>query len=102
MSSTEDSPNLGLSDPQAQDILEHFAHSASSQVLFNDISNAGSEHTVQRVYETVFLVLQVVGGHVLLPILVLTIILSKKVSRHPIFINFCMSWIISSVFYSLL
>ena len=67
-------------------------------VLFHTLTS----NTVQRVAETVFLVLQVVGGQVLLPLLVLAIIFSKKVSRHPIFTNFCFSWIVSSIFYSLL
>ncbi|KAH8117807.1 hypothetical protein DFH11DRAFT_1541094 [Phellopilus nigrolimitatus] len=60
-----------------------------------------SQH-VQQVDESVFLGIQIAGGHILLPILVLTIIFSRKVTRHPVFVNFCISWIFSSVVYSLL
>ncbi|KLO08565.1 hypothetical protein SCHPADRAFT_605159 [Schizopora paradoxa] len=57
---------------------------------------------IQRADETIFLWLQVTGGQILLPILVLTIVLSRHVHRNPVFINFCCSWIVSSVVYSLL
>ncbi|PAV16539.1 hypothetical protein PNOK_0815900 [Pyrrhoderma noxium] len=57
---------------------------------------------VQRVDEQVFLGLQIAGGHILLPILVLTILFSKRISRHPIFVTFCISWIFSSIAYSVI
>lgn len=57
---------------------------------------------VQRVDESIFLGIQIAGGHILLPILVLTIIFSKRISRHPIFVTFCMCWIFSSIMYSML
>ncbi|KLO08566.1 hypothetical protein SCHPADRAFT_605152 [Schizopora paradoxa] len=57
---------------------------------------------IQRADETIFLWLQVTGGQILLPILVLTIVLSRNVHRNPVFISFCCSWIVSSVVYSLL
>ncbi|PCH33972.1 hypothetical protein WOLCODRAFT_135422 [Wolfiporia cocos MD-104 SS10] len=49
-----------------------------------------------------FFGLHIAGGHVGLPLLVLTCLLSKKVKRHPTIINFCLTWIIYSVSYSLL
>ncbi|TFK77358.1 hypothetical protein BDN72DRAFT_39716 [Pluteus cervinus] len=47
----------------------------------------------------VFFVLHIIGGHVGLPILVAIFHLSKKISRPPTLINFCISWIFFSVFY---
>lgn len=56
----------------------------------------------QRVDVIFFTILQVAGGQLLLPLLVMTIFLSKRVKRHPVFINFCISWIASSVTFCLL
>jgi hypothetical protein len=49
-----------------------------------------------------FLALQIAGGQVGLPIIILTFILSKNVHRHPTLINFCITWSISSIAYCLL
>ncbi|KAL5526764.1 hypothetical protein ACEPAF_8489 [Sanghuangporus sanghuang] len=57
---------------------------------------------VQRVDERIYLGIQIAGGHILLPILVLTILFSKRITRHPVFVIFCLSWIFSSILYSLL
>ncbi|KLO08567.1 hypothetical protein SCHPADRAFT_981951 [Schizopora paradoxa] len=72
------------------------ANSATVDEIRNRISR------IQRTDETIFLWLQVTGGQILLPILVLTIVLSRNVHRNPVFISFCCSWIVSSVVYSLL
>ena len=58
--------------------------------------------TVQDVDESIYLAIQIIGGHILLPLLVITILLKKTVNRHPVFVNFCVSWIFSSVVYSML
>ena len=58
--------------------------------------------TVQDVDESIYLAIQIIGGHILLPLLVITIFLKKTVNRHPVFVNFCVSWIFSSVVYSML
>ena len=58
--------------------------------------------TVQDVDESIYLAIQVIGGHILLPLLVITILLKKTINRHPVFVNFCVSWIFSSVVYSML
>ena len=63
--------------------------------------------TVQQVDEEIYLSIQIAEGHILLPILVQTVLvqivlLSRKVARHPVFVNFRLSWIFSSVAYSLL
>ena len=50
----------------------------------------------------VFLALHISGGIVGLPVAVFTIIASKQVSRHPTLINFCITWFISSLIYTLL
>ncbi|KLO12760.1 hypothetical protein SCHPADRAFT_904810 [Schizopora paradoxa] len=71
------------SNGQAKSVIQHFSR-------------------IQRLDESAFLGLQVTGGQILLPLLVLTTIFSRKVPRSPVFINFCISWIVSSVVYSLL
>lgn len=50
----------------------------------------------------VFLALHISGGIIGLPIAAVTIVASKQVSRHPTLINFCITWIISSLIYTLL
>ncbi|KLO12757.1 hypothetical protein SCHPADRAFT_399713 [Schizopora paradoxa] len=57
---------------------------------------------IQRLDESVFLGLQITGGQILLPLLVLTTIFSRKAPRSSVFINFCISWILYSIVYSLL
>jgi len=39
-----------------------------------------------------FLVLHVLGGHVGMPLIVLTNFASRKIVRHPVFLNFCITW----------
>ncbi|KLO12215.1 hypothetical protein SCHPADRAFT_929385 [Schizopora paradoxa] len=56
----------------------------------------------QRKNETIFLWLQVTGGQILLPVLLLTIVFSRNVHRNLVFVNFCCSWFLSSIVYSLL
>jgi hypothetical protein len=51
---------------------------------------------------TAYLVLHIIGGQVGLPIMVLTFLLCKNVSRHPTLVNFCITWIVYSVSYCLL
>ncbi|TFK56657.1 hypothetical protein OE88DRAFT_1650053 [Heliocybe sulcata] len=48
-----------------------------------------------------YLALHIAGGHIGLPLLVLTFLLSKRVSCHPTLINFCITWILYSICYSL-
>lgn len=49
-----------------------------------------------------FLALHIVGGLVGLPVLIITLVFSKKVPRQPALINFCITWVINSVSYTLL
>ena len=56
---------------------------------------------MQHFEESVFLAFQILGGHVLLPLLLAVIFFSKKVLRHPVSVNFILSFILSSIFYSL-
>ena len=58
--------------------------------------------TVQDVDESIYLAIQIIGGHILLPLLVITVLSKKTINRHPVFVNFCVSWIFSSVVYSML
>ncbi|KAF7359112.1 hypothetical protein MSAN_01252700 [Mycena sanguinolenta] len=48
-----------------------------------------------------FMFLQIFGGHFGIPLLLLTSILSKKVQRHPMLINFCVTWIIYTTAFTL-
>ncbi|TDL28327.1 hypothetical protein BD410DRAFT_215623 [Rickenella mellea] len=51
-------------------------------------------------FTTLWLVLHVFGGLVLLPLVVLSFLLApKSVPRHPTLINFCISWIVFSIPY---
>ncbi|KAH9932408.1 hypothetical protein B0H21DRAFT_760604 [Amylocystis lapponica] len=50
----------------------------------------------------VYFALHLVGGHIGLPFLVCTFLVSKSIHRHPTIINFCITWIIYSIIYCLL
>jgi len=39
-----------------------------------------------------FLVLHVLGGHVGMPLILFTIFASRQIMRHPVFVNFCITW----------
>ncbi|OCH94677.1 hypothetical protein OBBRIDRAFT_746913 [Obba rivulosa] len=54
-----------------------------------------------RVLPIAYFVLQLLGGHIGLPLLVLTFLLSRKVPRRPTVINLCIVWILYSVTYCL-
>ncbi|KAF8585853.1 hypothetical protein K439DRAFT_1615638 [Ramaria rubella] len=49
-----------------------------------------------------FLTLQILGGHVGMTLMLLTSSLSHRIIRHPIFINFCATWMLYSLSYTLL
>jgi hypothetical protein len=51
---------------------------------------------------TAFLALQILGGHVGIPLMLLTIFFSRQIMRHPIFVNFCATWILFTLSYTLL
>ena len=51
---------------------------------------------------TVSFALQLSGGHIGLPLLILMFVLSKRTYRPASVINFCFAWIVYSVSYSLL
>lgn len=51
---------------------------------------------------SVFFAIHLAGGHIGLPILVATFLLSKTANRHPTVVNFCIIWILYSIIYSLL
>ncbi|KAH9944229.1 uncharacterized protein BXZ73DRAFT_96718 [Epithele typhae] len=51
---------------------------------------------------SVFFAIHLVGGHIGLPLLVVTFLFSKTAKRHPTIINFCVTWIIYSVIYCLM
>ncbi|GJJ15029.1 hypothetical protein Clacol_009303 [Clathrus columnatus] len=52
--------------------------------------------------QAIFLGLQIAGGHIGLPIVLTFAVLSRRVRRDPTFLNFCITWIFSSVVFSLL
>ncbi|KAF7331220.1 hypothetical protein MSAN_02440800 [Mycena sanguinolenta] len=48
-----------------------------------------------------FMFLQILGGHFGIPLLLLTSVLSKKVQRHPMLVNFWVTWIIYTTSFTL-
>lgn len=55
-----------------------------------------------RLNQAVFLAFQVVGGHIGLPAILLFSLYSRQIRRGPTYLNFCITWIISSIIFSLL
>ena len=55
-----------------------------------------------RDLSSVFFAIHLVGGHLGLPIVVATFLISKAANRHPTIINFCIVWILYSIIYCLL
>ncbi|KAJ6500744.1 hypothetical protein C8R45DRAFT_978971 [Mycena sanguinolenta] len=49
-----------------------------------------------------FMFLQIFGGHFGIPLLLLTSVFSKKVQRHPMLVNFWVTWIIYTTSFTLL
>ncbi|KAJ7491048.1 hypothetical protein FB451DRAFT_1124663 [Mycena latifolia] len=49
-----------------------------------------------------FMFLQIFGGHLGIPLILLTAAFSKKVQRHPMLINFCVTWFIYATSFTLL
>ena len=54
-----------------------------------------------RKEQTIFFSLQIVGGHVGLPILLIASILLRKPRPDLTFINFCFTWVFSSIAFSI-
>ncbi|KAH7908006.1 hypothetical protein BJ138DRAFT_1182048 [Hygrophoropsis aurantiaca] len=54
-----------------------------------------------RHLSTTYLFLLVSGGQIGLPIIVFTVLYSRKLAWHPTLVNFCITWIIYSVVYCL-
>ncbi|KAF8532456.1 hypothetical protein JB92DRAFT_3138419 [Gautieria morchelliformis] len=55
-----------------------------------------------RTNQMAFLSLQIAGGHIGLAVVLGFAIFSRKVRRDPTFLNFCITWILSSVMFSIL
>ncbi|KAF8476493.1 hypothetical protein JB92DRAFT_3050732, partial [Gautieria morchelliformis] len=53
-----------------------------------------------RQHQAIYRALQIIGGHIGLPILLLFSILSKTAQRDLTFLNFCFTWIFSSITFS--
>jgi hypothetical protein len=49
-----------------------------------------------------FMFLQIFGGHFGIPLILLTTAFSKKVQRHPMLINFCVTWSLYATSFTLL
>ncbi|KAF8485506.1 hypothetical protein JB92DRAFT_1555173 [Gautieria morchelliformis] len=54
-----------------------------------------------RQQQAIYRALQIIGGHIGLPILLLFSIFSKTAQRDLTFLNFCFTWIFSSITFSL-
>ena len=46
-------------------------------------------------------ILQIIGGQVLLPILILLVLLPNEISRPPLFVNFCLTFVVYSIIFTL-
>ncbi|KAF8485503.1 hypothetical protein JB92DRAFT_3026528, partial [Gautieria morchelliformis] len=57
--------------------------------------------TELRKQQAIYRALQIIGGHIGLPILLLFSIFSKTAQRDLTFLNFCFTWIFSSITFSL-
>lgn len=66
------------------------------------VDKVNAESALLRRQQTAFLALQIVGGHIGLPIVLIFAVFSRKVRRDPTFLNFCITWIFSSIVFSLL
>ncbi|KAF8487891.1 hypothetical protein JB92DRAFT_1463129 [Gautieria morchelliformis] len=95
-------------DLNVQMALCHFdGHSADNVQLlltpnasaFLDSLNRQDEEL--RRQQAIYLALQIIGGHIGLPILLLFSIFPKKAPRNLIFLNFCFTWIFSSITFSI-
>jgi hypothetical protein len=51
---------------------------------------------------TAFMFLQIFGGHLGIPIVLLTTAFSKTIQRRPVLINFLVTWVIYATAYTLL
>ncbi|KAJ7491044.1 hypothetical protein FB451DRAFT_1166349 [Mycena latifolia] len=49
-----------------------------------------------------FMFLQIFGGHIGIPLVLLTVAFSKNVQRHPTLINFCVAWLMYATAFTLL
>ncbi|KZT41827.1 hypothetical protein SISSUDRAFT_1059137 [Sistotremastrum suecicum HHB10207 ss-3] len=65
------------------------------------MSDATESAPNQRLFNWVYIILQVLGGQIGLPILLVTFTLSRTVRRQLVVSSFCFTWIISSVSFSL-
>ncbi|KAM5533458.1 hypothetical protein V8D89_012896 [Ganoderma adspersum] len=65
---------------------------------------AGSqgETSAPATYLDIWLFFNIAGDQILLPLLVLTLLFSRTVTRHPTIINVCVTWIIAGIVSSLL
>ncbi|KAJ7281765.1 hypothetical protein C8J57DRAFT_1463847 [Mycena rebaudengoi] len=64
--------------------------------------SADEGHAIVMGGAPAFLFLHIAGGHILIPILVATMLLSRKIHRHPTLVNFVGLWIPYSIGYTLL
>ncbi|KAF8521683.1 hypothetical protein JB92DRAFT_2890177 [Gautieria morchelliformis] len=53
-----------------------------------------------RQQQAIYRALQIIGGHIGLPILLLFSIFSKTAQRDLTFLNFCFTWIFASITFS--
>ncbi|KAF8524354.1 hypothetical protein BU17DRAFT_63342 [Hysterangium stoloniferum] len=60
------------------------------------------EGSVLRRNQTAFLALQIIGGHIGLFVVLIFAVFSRRIRRDPTFLNFCITWIFSSIVFSLM
>lgn len=72
-------------------------HAPLTPAIADSSSRLNLEHLTP-----LYLALQIIGGQIGLPIIITTILFSKRISRHPTLINFCITWVIYSISYCIL
>ncbi|KZT34759.1 hypothetical protein SISSUDRAFT_245261 [Sistotremastrum suecicum HHB10207 ss-3] len=66
----------------------------------SDLGGTGVSHE-QLIFNWLYIIIQILGGQIGLPLLLLTFIFSRSVRRDIVVGNFCLTWMISSVSFSL-
>ncbi|KAF8499311.1 hypothetical protein JB92DRAFT_2982489 [Gautieria morchelliformis] len=70
----------------------------NATAILNDLNRPSEKG---RVFQGTFLTMQILGGHIGLPIFLLFSIFSKGLQRNLTLLNFCFTWILSSIAFSI-
>ena len=89
--------------PAAAAVVQTFNRdSASMCQMVDSIDSVDHPLIALRRIQTAYLALQIAGGHIGLVVVLAYSVFSNRIHRDPTYINFCATWIFSSVTFSLL